>query len=411
MRRAVEFDLFTKIEANARFASKQGMFAKSRRTADQRAAVKAVLASTFGALVPPRYVQTSTALVRNKIAVKLTRIAPGRTADAWENLRGSLKGVKDEVAKWCGFDDKEGAGITWLDPGQEQRGQHVYRVRIEITDDAPGQDRIVVLAETASAGRAASSRVKREVKAAGTRHGITVHSPEAGARAASSAARSKAEGAFAKLTGQPTALDLRDAAEGVLARKARRKPEFVAEFSAEIRTPEMRHRDPGEERPARDLAACTTCNVPIRVECITTGVWAHLRLIHGVHEARARAAGIYVDTPAPKKAPTNGQRRIVPAAQAPLPLPAAFLVLPWLQPPCDKCDNNGRVSGALCGVCRGSGWKRSRLMRETAHDGEHAPPTVRYAVPAEHRARFGDAVTLTRRRTTLAKIGDVWLYE
>lgn len=439
MIRSVEFDLFTKIEPNARFASRAGMFAKSKRIADQRAAVKAVLVSTFGAVVPPRYVTIANVLQRNPIRVKLTRIAPGRTADAWENLRAALKAVKDEVARWCGFDDKEGAGITWLDPGQESQGQHVYRVRVEITDASPGQDRIVCLAETSAEGRAAKSRVKRQVKEAAKMNGVTkagrvlTYQLEAGARAASSAARGRAEQAFSRLTGKPTVEDLARAGARVLLpmttaqavkvvtnhiEAVKRGDAEAIALDRDARVVMQRH-DPGEERPARDLAPCTTCGAAIGEPCRPID---GVRPMFGVHTRRALAAGI-IDAKLPPRAPTNGHRRIVPFAQAPLPLPAAYVRLPWHGKPCEPCADHRRLWGTLlsssehqtcpnrCQACHGVGVLPGPVTRDARHDGEDAPAQVTYTVPAEHGARFGDTVTLTRRPFTSERTGACWLYE
>jgi hypothetical protein len=161
MKRSIEFDLVTKIEPNTRFASRAGMFAKSRRIKEQRAVVRTMLEAHFAAL--PR----SVCGAPNRIEVQFARLSPGgNRPDEWENLRAALKAVKDEVAAWIGLDDKEGAGITWLEPVQIQAPPHVYRVRIEINDAAPWPDKTVVIPDFASAGRKAKSDVKRRINAA-----------------------------------------------------------------------------------------------------------------------------------------------------------------------------------------------------------------------------------------------------
>jgi hypothetical protein len=437
VKRSIEFDLVTKIEANARFASKAGMFAKSKRTALQRAAVKAVLASHFGALVPPRYIEQGAALVQNKVSVRLTRIAPGHTADAWENLRGALKAVKDQVAAWCGCDDKEGAGITWLDPGQEKQGPAVYRVRLEIEDLSPGAPRRVVLAETSSTGRLAASEVKRKIKKAKDmqdikRNGrVLSYSPEAAARGASSAARGRADAMFAKLTAAngrgpnvlpdgPTLLDLRDAAERLIGeRVAVSRGPGVGSIGA-------RHIDPGEERPARELAACTTCGAIVPEPCDEK---VPGRMIHGVHVARARVAGHVAAGKLPDvyKAPTNGVRKVATVpGQARLVARRVFVALPWEQPPCGVCGGSGTLSTSHgrgvrdpCGACStspdsiaGRGYKLTKLMPERRlEDVAINRPTVAYAVPLAHRATWGHEVTLHRREATLPTIGVCWVYE
>lgn len=221
MNRSIEFDLYTVIEANARFASRFGAMAKADRAKTQRATVRGVLSQY---LMRPalHVVKTKSGFhpvgsavgvtVPNRIEVRITRIAPGETADAWENLRSSMKAVKDEIAAWVGCDDKEGRGITWLEPGQERGPQRVYRCRIEIFDLLSKPDQKVVLAETASAGRAAESRVKSAIKKAVKGVHVTkssdrrklAYSPADNAKQASSKARQNAELAFAKLSPKPS---------------------------------------------------------------------------------------------------------------------------------------------------------------------------------------------------------------
>jgi len=45
--------------------------------------------------------------------VRLTRHAPSNGLDS-DNLAGSLKGVRDEIAKWLGVDDKDSARVRYV---------------------------------------------------------------------------------------------------------------------------------------------------------------------------------------------------------------------------------------------------------------------------------------------------------
>lgn len=366
MIRSVEFDLETRSEANMRFASRAGMMAKSDRVKRQRAAVRDVLRSRQAS--PPMLQLVHTGMATpNRIRVTLTRIAPAELDD--DNLRPALKAVRDEVATWIGVDDRHGA-VAWSYE-QERGAAHVYRVRIRVEDDGPGDPRVVVLPETASAGRAAAATVNRKVAAAVKR----AHDPEASSRASSSSARGKAEAAFARMTGKPPTL------------------ETLTEGQKDAAAAIIRHHygpaplDPGEERPARDLAPCTSCGVAIGLPCIDVPGAPGLRRVHGVHVARARAAGLHVpDDDRRHVRPTRGPRKVVLAPhQRPLPLLQAWARLPWSE--------------------------RGKLTRWMLLDGVDPDGTVRMRVPEQHRAAHGMTLTLTRTRGTVPGVGEAWIYE
>lgn len=563
--RSVEFDLVTKSEANQRFASRAGMFAKSHRTQKQRAAVRDVLAAHHTA---PRLFVTATAdpipddaravtmaqvqaslgaTKPNRIVVRLTRITPGELDD--DNLRGALKAVRDAVAAWIGTNDRDPL-IAW-EYGQERAAQHVYRVRIELTDLAPGEPRRVVLAETGSEARAAKSRVKRLVTKAAkgatkvridretrayspdkpTVHDLKATAERLGLRdgadgvtrrngvleKAGGGARAAAEAAFAKVTSKPATKPARadpdaeamtamrdlarsqrcafavdgttcDAAPGQPCRvihdpaagarafeygvhgeraHAAGLPPYpsAAELNAGMRPVRVERAracnvcddasgvdgvglaciacrgtgkvgawawqprdskqpkrangaavstkgspDPGEERPARDMAPCTTCAVHIGERC---DIGPGERVIYGVHVARAIAAGLHVpdDDRAhvrPARASTTGVRKLAPVAGP--PVLQAWARLPWASP-CEGCDGNGTdVDAEGVGrhfACSGPGRK---LTREPRRDGADPPRGIRYKVPAEHVARLGPEVVLTRRPHVDASGEPCWLY-
>ena len=161
MRRVVEFDLVTRSEANRRGNSKQAQVIHAKEVAKQRAAVSAVLRAN---LTPPplhvvkghgdRFERVGTAIgmtERNAITVNLTRIAPGLLDD--DNIGAALKHVRDEIAAWVLVPNDRDPIFKWsVPPAQEKSAPGVYRVRIEIVDKLIGEDRIVKLAETRSAG-------------------------------------------------------------------------------------------------------------------------------------------------------------------------------------------------------------------------------------------------------------------
>jgi len=157
MIRSVEFELKTKSEANMRFASQAGMWAKSARVKDQRDVVRGVLGSAFG--LPPRMHITNAKgwTVPNQIAITLTRLAPGEL-DTNTNLPMAFKAVCDEIAAWLGVDDRD-KRLSWSF-GQEKTAGGVYRVRIEVADATPGEDIRKVLASAAEHASGALQRVR-----------------------------------------------------------------------------------------------------------------------------------------------------------------------------------------------------------------------------------------------------------
>jgi hypothetical protein len=227
-----------------------------------------------------------------------------------------------------------------------------------------------------------------------------------------------------------------------------------------------RHIDPGDERPARELADCTTCGAKVPADCTRVGAE---RFVFGVHEARARAAGLHVpatrqlaqrecdraNQPTRKIATVPGQARLAPRR--------TFVVLPWenvcecarlaeiaerveaLRKSCAcprRCERGedclaeqkrarGVPGGRCyqsdewcncpchspapkvgptdpCALCNGTGRARNeRLAEVPARDVEVATMPV----PAAHVARWGRTITLHRRERTIAGMGVCWVYE
>jgi hypothetical protein len=416
---------------------------------------------------PGAYYQSATNPQANRWTVTLTRISMG-TLDPITG-GASMKAVQDAIALWCGVKNERDPVWSWVEPiRQEKRAPKWFGVRIELDDLAPGQDRKGVLTNIDGPIWIAKQRIKEarsmQIKKAGR---VSSYQPEAAASGASSAARAKADAIFTKLTGQapmpprredecrcdgvlhfkgavgcelrqPTALDLRDAAERVLGRRvARATPlrhpvygQCNIEADGEIvlradpqtsprSRSQMRNqpdRDPGEERAARDLAPCprVTCDAEVHEPCdIKTGE----AVAYGVHVERAAAAGIQgvASVAWREPAPTNGVRKV--AAQKPLPLLPAWVALPWDQRKCPACDGwgddrKGISRSTACEACNGgANPPPMRLRRDERLDGIDPVPSIEYGVPAEHQARFGPRVTLTRRRHESARTGVCWLYE
>lgn len=401
MKRSVEFDLLTKSEANLRFASRAGMFAKAGRVKTQREATRDELARSFGRPPPahvvqlpgdvPRFAAVGSAIgltVRHAIGVHLVRIAPHRLDD--DNVRGALKAIRDEVAAWLGRDDGERELRFTYD--QEQRGADVYRVRIEVTDKLAGDDVVIVRAEQASEGRKAKSRVKRAITA-------------------SSSARKKAAASFSKLTGH--ACD--PSATGKARIPGYHGPCNVDDMQRS--TPKRRpDRDPGDEEHARDLAPCTTCRAALHEGCDRS---VPGRTVFGVHVARARAAGLYVPEDdrgdvKPARAP-RGARRVVPAA-SPASRPRSYALFAWEQTPCPKCGGDGHAQTITdppipCGTCHGTGRKGLVLAPLVRYDTVDAPESITIPVPSAHSTTYGDNATLHRRAFNSKTLGMIWLFE
>lgn len=73
------------------------------------------------------------------LVVRLTRISPGRLDD--DNLRAAIKGIRDQIAREMGVDDRDPL-VRWDydSPGQERgpRGYSAVRIEIERRAEAVG---------------------------------------------------------------------------------------------------------------------------------------------------------------------------------------------------------------------------------------------------------------------------------
>jgi hypothetical protein len=129
MIREVTFPLETSSENIYRGANR---WATADKTAGQRKRVKEVLDEAFVpcAMYLPGW-------EGNRFAVTMTRISPLFIDD--DNLKGALKSVRDEIAKWLGFKDDSHAWLEFKYLMQKCK-QGYQGVRIHIACNEPGKD-------------------------------------------------------------------------------------------------------------------------------------------------------------------------------------------------------------------------------------------------------------------------------
>lgn len=75
-------------------------------------------------------------------SVLLTRLAPSNGLDD-DNLTGSLKSVRDEVAKWLGVDDRDRMTVRYR---YAQQRSKTWGVRIEFGPPVVGAQRVLEFA-------------------------------------------------------------------------------------------------------------------------------------------------------------------------------------------------------------------------------------------------------------------------
>lgn len=105
--------------------------ARSSRVKKERRAVAWMLATATRPSLP--------------CSVLLTRVAFSSGLDD-DNLRAALKGVRDEIAKWLGVDDRHSARVRYL-YAQVRGGKGSPQVRIEFGPPASGAQ-LELLGET-----------------------------------------------------------------------------------------------------------------------------------------------------------------------------------------------------------------------------------------------------------------------
>lgn len=401
---SVEFDLVTKSEANERFASKGGMFAKAHRVASQRKAVKEALGK-LGAAPSPFFTPVGAApsfTLPNRIEITSTRIGPGML-DAHDNLRAALKAVVDAVCEdWIGLRDDD-PRIKVMPARQEKtpgvstqgpcgacgarggngcfatstneprvKGLHAarrtpWRVRIEVRDLTPGPDRVLVLAST-------EPQKRKKAKGRPPKQNAPEGSEDHSARMLVGC---DTHGVAVGVSCGPRF----DRLGGVCARRAVRAGIVVAKGG---------ERERAEPRPtALDLRD------------------AYLAVVRG-----APGADELVRSMLPKP---PGPRRIVGP-------PVVRVALPWRQPTCGACGGIDTIGGdaltarereairSRCFRCKGRGIVGPlALSIDPKVDARAA--SVTYRVPAAHVAWWGSQVTLSPRRYRVAALGVVTVFE
>jgi len=243
---------------------------------------------------PGRHFTGSDLMTRpNRWTVRLTRISMG-TVDPITG-GASMKAIQDAVARWCEVPNERDPIWTWVEPIKQEKRGYVKGadgsrrawtgVRIELEDLAPGESKPIELAtiEGYIARAKANLKARESLKPKKTKkdktmaRGTQVYHADKGERAASSAARSKAEAAFAKVTGRtsktPHERSYEAAAKDIAATRRARQ---AASAGSEDATPRM-------------LVDCPACGAKRGIVCTTAG-----KLVGGVHVERARLAGLKV---------------------------------------------------------------------------------------------------------------------
>lgn len=100
---------------------------RAKRVSAERLAVFAALSRVDAA--------ASRALkAASRVTVRFTRIGRG-TLDT-DNLVGSCKAVRDEVARWLGKSDAPGSGVEWVMPVSQERGAYAVLIQLEWEDES-----------------------------------------------------------------------------------------------------------------------------------------------------------------------------------------------------------------------------------------------------------------------------------
>lgn len=70
------------------------------------------------------------------VTVLLVRVSPSAVGLDGDNLQGSMKAVRDQVAAWLGRDDREGSGVSW-DYGQRRGARGEWAVEVHVSELPP----------------------------------------------------------------------------------------------------------------------------------------------------------------------------------------------------------------------------------------------------------------------------------
>ena len=114
--------IFVPIRTSTGLNAREAWHTRSRRVRAEREATAWLLR---GATRPPI-----------PCSVLLTRCAPSGGLDD-DNLTGALKGIRDEVAKWLGIDDRHSAQVRYV-YAQCRTAPGVWGVRIEFGEPMSG---------------------------------------------------------------------------------------------------------------------------------------------------------------------------------------------------------------------------------------------------------------------------------
>ena len=326
---------------------------------------------------PGRHFTGSDLMTRpNRWTVRLTRISMG-TVDPITG-GASMKAIQDAVARWCEVPNERDPIWTWVEPIKQEKRGYVKGadgsrrawtgVRIELEDLAPGESKPIELAtiEGYIARAKANLKARESLKPKKTKkdktmaRGTQVYHADKGERAASSAARSKAEAAFAKVTGRdkfdkrvrsPAEQDA-DAVAAEL-RSCGVKVERKGNVLAPVRVPAG-----SEDATPRMLVDCPACGAKRGIVCTTAG-----KLVGGVHVERARLAGLKVAADRVVPVKPTGARKM--AREVPKDLEA--MRAQARSATCSTCDRGG---GFEC-------WDLSDHDRQTSPSFEYGVHVAR----------------------------------
>ena len=151
MIRSVQFPMRVESENDNRPVSLKAAWGVAARTKQQRANVRLLLESTF------RRARRVVDQGENEFTVTMVRLSPGVLDD--DNLRGAFKAIRDEIAAWIGYDDRDDR-IRWQ-YAQQVCEPRAFATRIEIVDLDDGPDVRKVLGHAPARVSAPAERFSR----------------------------------------------------------------------------------------------------------------------------------------------------------------------------------------------------------------------------------------------------------